>query len=188
MEADKKMTRQEFYAEQLERFRRGERWSGGGDCLRVWGQKPGRFAELLIAEVLGESLSTERRHCAIPNGAGGHYIADGWVADRGVYLESKFQAFGTSGTAHEKLPNFLIKAAGYDRPVLIVLGGEHEVSHDPTSRMLRFAWERPEECTTPSQKAMLALVETVRGRIAGIIGLSELEGWHRSTAATPPAP
>ena len=176
-------SRREFYEGQLARFESGERFDAADECLGVWGQKPGNFAESMIAEMMGGELSRESSDCRIPNGLGSFYIADGWIPRIGCYLESKYQAFWTSGTAHEKLPMFLIKAAGYDREVVLVLGGEHESGRDPTSRMLWKAYHHPEQCATPSELAMLALVNATRHRLRDVVRLSELTVWFDREAA-----
>ncbi len=44
-----------------------------------------------------------------------------------IYIESKCYGFGSGGTADEKLPGFFDKARLYDKPVLLVLAGIHEL-------------------------------------------------------------
>jgi hypothetical protein len=176
----------EFYNQQLKKALSGERFDSASDVIKAWGVKPGKFAEDTIVEILGISIERASEFCRIDQGSGRFYLSDGFIPSLDVHLESKFQAFCSTGTASEKLPMFLIKAAGYDKKVLLVLGGDLEVpNRDKTASMMRKAYLNPSSCQTGSELAMLSLVEMVRPKIAGIVGLSELLDWFRAALQVP---
>lgn len=163
-----------LYRDQLSRFTRGLKFNAQEEYIERWGSKSGRFGEDLIAEVLGDNILTETRDTRIPRANGSYYEADGFIPSLNIYLESKFLTFHSAGTAPEKLPYFLFKAEHYDRPVVLILGGEHELLKDEPSRVLWTAFNEPHNCTS---RAALALVSAVGDRIAGIVKLSELRSW-----------
>jgi hypothetical protein len=179
------MERFDLYVDQMLRARRGERFNAAGEIQAAWNVKPGRFAEDVVSETLGEGIERGGRSCRMDQGDGRYYLSDGWVPSLGIHVESKFQAFWSTGSASEKLPMFLIKAAGYDHPVLLVLGGDLELLRDRTSAMVWKAYHLPHECQTASERVMLALVRAVGPRLAGIVALSELPDWLRSAERAP---
>lgn len=174
------MQKFELYKSQIGRFVSGERFEAQEEYIQQWGIKSGRFGEQLIQEMLGEDYTTSRSDCRIPHGSS-YYDADGYIKSLDIYLESKFLTFWSAGTAPEKLPYFLFKAEHYDKPVVLVLGGEHELLKDPPSRTLWTAFNHPEQCDS---KAALAVIQAVGDRLAGIVKLSELPEWIRARQAS----
>lgn len=168
------MTKEELYKNQLKRFQTGERFDAHSEYLQHWGRKAGKFAEDLILEILGDKLSTGAESCRIPRSNGRYYSADGYIPSLGFYLESKFFTFCSAGSAPEKLPYFLFKAEEYDKPVVLVLGGEHELLKDEPSRYIWTAYHNRESCNS---KAAVTLVDSVRSKLAGVVKLSEFRQW-----------
>ena len=168
------MRKEKLYKEQLNRFKNGDHFDAHEEYITTYGVKAGRFGEELIQEILGENFATGVTNRRIPRKNGRHYSADGYIPSLDIYLESKFLTFCSAGTAPEKLPYFLFKAEEYDKPVVLILGGEHELLKDEPSYYLWTAYNQPENCTS---KAALALVNAVRHKIAGIVKLSELRDW-----------
>jgi len=115
-------------------------WTMSNELKKLGLDKAGSFAESCITEVCqSKSLDYELR--ALVRIAGTQlstfygkdkFITDGHVINHKVYgdfyIESKMYAFNTSGTANEKLAGFLDKAKHYDKPVLLILGGEFELT------------------------------------------------------------
>ena len=172
--------RETLYQDQLARFKNGIKFDSQKEYIERWGSKSGGFGEDLVKEVMDKNIMTKRQYTRIPRSNGRYYIADGFIPSINVYLESKFLSFNTAGTAPEKLPYFLFKAEEYDRPVVLVLGGEHELLKDEPSRLLWNAFNDPTNC--PS-KAAIAVVNSVGDRIAGIVKLSELREWVKQKEA-----
>jgi hypothetical protein len=168
------MTKEELYVSQLDRYVRGEVFDPGLEYETRFGVKAGKFGEGLICEMLGDDLSLLSSERRIRREGGSYYDADGYLPRARIYLESKYLSFWSTGTAPEKLPYFLFKAEKYDKPVVLVLGGMHELLVDEPSRQLWTAYNKPEECDSG---AAVALVGAVRHKIAGIVKLSELRSW-----------
>lgn len=176
------MTKEELYKDQLARFQREDIFNAQDEYIERWSIKSGRFGEELIREMLGSNLVTETRDRRIirSDGKGKYYEADGYIKSLDIYIESKFLTFWSAGTAPEKLPYFLFKAEHYDKPVVLVLGGEHELLKDEPSYHLWTAFNEPEKCQS---RAALALVGAVGDRLAGVVKLSELRSWVASREA-----
>lgn len=174
------MNKEHLYVEQLTRFKRGEVFDAHNEYISQYGIKSGRFGEQLIQEILGDNFATGVSNRKIKRANGRYYSADGYIPSLDIYLESKFLTFCTAGTAPEKLPYFLFKAEEYDKPVVLILGGEHELLKDEPSYYLWTAYNEPERC---SSKAALTLVNAVRHKIAGIVKLSELRDWVNAQEA-----
>lgn len=168
------MNKEHLYTEQLQRFKEGENFDAHEEYIGTFGMKAGRFGEELIQEILGDNFATGPDNRRIPRSNGRYYSADGYIPSLDIYLESKFLTFNTAGTAPEKLPYFLFKAEEYNKPVVLILGGEHELLKDEPSRYLWTAFNDPDNCHSAAAKA---LVEAVRHKIAGIVKLSELRQW-----------
>lgn len=171
---DLPMTKEELYVSQLGRYVRGEVFDPGSEYESSFGIKAGKFGESLICEMLGDDLSVLSSHRRIRREGGSYYDADGYLPRVGVYLESKYFSFWSNGTTPEKLPYFLFKAEKYDKPVVLVLGGMHELLVDEPSHQLWTAYNKPGECDSG---AAVALMGAVRHKIAGIVKLSELRSW-----------
>lgn len=156
----------------------GEKFSAEKLIAEEFKEKSGKFAENCIREVLSTNVICNGKQRVIKrNSLDKHtktYQADGYIPKLDCYLESKNYLFLSQGTASEKLPNFLIKLEEYDKPALIILGGEHELLNDDPSHKLWKAFHTPKDCES---KAMLALVNAVRGKIYDIVKLSELPSW-----------
>lgn len=166
--------RELLYISQLQRFQDGVVFNAQEEYIERWDSKSGRFGEQLISEILGDQLDTRTAATRIPRASGSYYTADGFIPRLGIYLESKFLTFHSAGTAPEKLPYFLFKAEHYPSPVVLVLGGEHELLKDEPSRLLWTAFNEPHECLS---RAALAVVSAVGDRLAGVVKLSELRRW-----------
>ena len=115
-------------------------WSMNGALEFLGWKKSGAFGELIIKEIFEESdikfeSAGKKTKINLPQIMEAdeyaflnknYYTADGYLPEYDLYLESKMYAFNTSGTANEKLPGFLDKVVDYDKPVVLILGGEFE--------------------------------------------------------------
>lgn len=162
----------ELYNYQLQRRADGIKFDTHAEYLQL-GLKSGKFCEDTISEVAGPTYITKGEEVRISRKCGKKYLADGWFQDLGCYVESKNFSFYSSGTASEKLPNFLIKLEEYDKPALIIFGGEHELLNTGPDQLIWDAFHKG----ASSSRAMNALVNVVRHNIRDIIGLSSLPQW-----------
>lgn len=172
----------DLYMNMYERAKKGERFDSENEINKNFpGLKSGKFAEKCVSEVLedhkiktkGKDRIIERKSSSRKTST---YQADGFIPSLDIYVEVKNYLFGSSGTAGEKLPNFLLKAEEYDKKVLIVFCGEHDLLKDDPSSKIWTAFHTPESCTSPGT---LALVNAVREKIFDIVKLSELQDWAK---------
>jgi len=171
----------DLYNDQLARRKAGIRFDTAAEYMKM-GLKPGAFSENAIAEALGGDFVSVGAAVKISRSNKRSFRADGWIPRLGIYVESKNYSFYSSGTASEKLPNFLVKLEEYDAPALIIFGGEHELLSDDPARYIWDAYHRG----SSQSRAINALVEVVRPKIRDIIGLSELKSWmERATRGAP---
>jgi hypothetical protein len=118
------------------------------DTLKLHGmQKSGKFCENVISEIFKEVGLTYFSH-------GKHTHVKLTDDERAVYmfLESKCHAFGTSGTCNEKLAGFLDKAFVYNKPTLLILGGEFELYKHAESNIIMSVSNQL--ILTPNQQAI----------------------------------
>lgn len=162
----------DLYNDQLARRKNGIRFDTAAEYLSL-GLKSGKFCENAIAEVAGSDFVGLGPQVRIPRSNGRYFTADGFLPDLGCYIESKNYSFYSTGTASEKLPNFLVKLEEYDKPALIIFGGEHELLNDEPSRLIWDAFHNG----SSSSGVINAMVNFIRPKIRDIIGLSELRGW-----------
>jgi hypothetical protein len=115
-------------------------WTMSDELKALGYPKAGPFAENAISEVChSKSLNYQPR--ALVRIAGTElsrfygkdkFITDGHIQNHPIhgdfYIESKMYAFNSAGTANEKMAGFLDKANHYDKPVLLILGGEFELT------------------------------------------------------------
>ena len=115
-------------------------WTMSDELKALGYPKAGPFAENAISEVCHfKSLNYQPR--ALVRIAGTElsrfygkdkFITDGHIQNHPIhgdfYIESKMYAFNSAGTANEKMAGFLDKANHYDKPVLLILGGEFELT------------------------------------------------------------
>jgi hypothetical protein len=111
--------------------------------------KSGPFAEKLMEEVITSSgFSFKKSESIAPNSiltSKNSFKPDGYIEEFDVYLESKNYWFHSSGTANEKLYGFLAKVPHYDKPVILVLQGEHEKRlHDECRSIWEIYHDNPE--------------------------------------------
>jgi len=131
------MSLENFYLICKEEFEKNS--ASMNDTLKAHGMhKPGKFCEDTITEIFrtveldyfshGKNthikLSPDQQ---VVYGGKKKFQADGYIPSLGMYLESKCHSFGMSGTCNEKLAGFLDKAFLYDKPCLLILGGEFEL-------------------------------------------------------------
>ena len=115
-------------------------WTMSDELKALGYPKAGPFAENAISEVC-QSKSLNYQPRALVRIAGTElsrfygkdkFITDGYIQNHTIhgdfYIESKMYAFNSAGTANEKMAGFLDKANHYDKPVLLVLGGEFELT------------------------------------------------------------
>jgi len=115
-------------------------WTMSDELKKLGYPKAGPFAENCITEVC-QSKSLNYQPRALVRIAGTQlstfygkdkFITDGHVINHPVhgdfYIESKMYAFNSAGTANEKMAGFLDKANHYNKPVLLILGGEFELT------------------------------------------------------------
>lgn len=102
--------------------------------FRLFGEKPGMFAENICKDVFRDNglvLETRGPNLKIENIPKHlkkkHYLADGYLPEFDAYTESKMYNFFSSGTANEKLFGFLGKVQHYDKPCILILSGMHEL-------------------------------------------------------------
>lgn len=171
----------DLYMNMYERRKKGESFASEKEIDKAFpGLKSGKFAERCVSEVFGNQIKTNGKCRIIERKSStkrtSTYQADGFIPSLNAYVEVKNYLFGSSGTAGEKLPNFLLKAEEYDKKVLIIFCGEHELLNDDPSYKIWTAFHTPEICTSPG---MLALVNAVREKIFDIVKLSELRDWAK---------
>lgn len=162
----------DLYNDQLARRKAGIRFDTAAEYMKM-GLKSGKFCENAIAEAAGPSFVAHGPSVKINRSNGRFFSADGWIPELGCYVESKNYSFYSNGTASEKLPNFLVKLEEYDKPALIIFGGEHELLSDDPARYIWDAYHKG----ASSSRAINAMVNEVRPKIRDIIGLSNFKGW-----------
>lgn len=117
------------------------------DTLKLHGmQKSGKFCENVISEIFKEVGLTyfshgKHTHVKLTDDERAVYMkkkyqGDGYIPELDMFLESKCHAFGTSGTCNEKLAGFLDKAFVYNKPTLLILGGEFELYKHAESNII----------------------------------------------------
>lgn len=162
----------ELYVDQLRRRQSGIKFDTHSEYLNL-GLKSGKFCENAIAEVVGHSFFSRGPQVRIQKKTGSYYTADGFIQDLGCYVESKNFSFYSSGTASEKLVHFLIKLEDYDKPTLLIFGGEHELLNTGPDKLI---WDAFHSGSSNSS-FVNAGMSIIRHKIRDIIGLSELDSW-----------
>jgi len=163
-----------LYLSQLERCNKGIRFNSAQEIKDVSGKKPGGWAEIAIAEAIGDRYHRRRKECTVKRANGREFWLDGYIEDLDCYVESKNFSFFSSGTASEKLYSVFVKFEEYDKQTLLVFCGEHERLSDDASKVIWDAFHNPHSCNS---KSVVALVNSVRHKIRDIVKLSELHGW-----------
>jgi hypothetical protein len=117
------------------------------DTLKAHGMhKPGKFCENVITEIfqsIGLTYFSHGKHTHVqltPDQQAVYgkkkFQGDGYIPGLGMYLESKCHSFGMLGTCNEKLAGFLDKAFLYDKPCLLIFGGEFELRKHAESNII----------------------------------------------------
>ena len=107
-------------------------------ALAAFGKlKSGKFGENVVHQMVAEAgftIKPKQTHTKITLSpllqrclGKKHFLADGYIPELDVYLESKMYAFNSGGTANEKLSGFLDKVLHYRKKCVLVLGGEFEL-------------------------------------------------------------
>ncbi len=133
------------------------------DTLKAHGMnKSGKFCENVISEIfkkvgLAYNAHGKSTHVKLTPDQQAVYMkktyrGDGYIPGLNMYLESKCHAFGTSGTCNEKLAGFLDKAFIYDKPTLLILGGEFELKKHAESNIIMAVANQLN--LTPEQKSI----------------------------------
>ena len=146
-------------------------------------EKSGKFCEKVIEEIAAKCGLVYKTDCEVPRqglltkkGRTKQYRPDGYLEELGLYIESKNFAFGSSGTASEKLLYAISKAARSDKKVVIVFGGRHDLLDTEVDEEIWNAWHHAAGSGNAIVDGMMKSVD-VRNVIEDIVKLSELEDW-----------
>lgn len=146
-------------------------------------EKSGKFCEKVIEEIAakcGLSYKTgwkvQRQGKLTKTGRAKEYRPDGYLPELNLYIESKNFAFGSDGTADEKLFYAIAKAERADKKVVIVFGGRHDLLDTGVDKEIWDAWHHAAGSGNAIVDGMMKS-DAVRNVIEDIVKLSELEAW-----------
>lgn len=169
------MTYKEVYDLQISSFKSNKKLSISNDeRFNHFNVKSGKFAENLVKEIIGENYITTgiciQRNTKGNRGKNLKYMPDGYIKDIDIYTEVKNLDLGNgSGTAIEKLLYMFRKIEEYDKPVLIIFCGKHELLIDEVSHEIYSAYH-----FNAGSKIVNAVINEVREKIVDIVKVSEL--------------
>ena len=184
-------SRFELYMDQLARVGQGEEVKANEEYASLLNkEKSGKFCEKVIEEIIVKcgleyvtGHNVEQQGKLTKTGRTKRYCPDGYLPKLDLYIESKNFAFGSDGTASEKLLYAIAKAARSDKKVVFVFGGRHDLLDTEVDKEIWDAWRGATSSGNAIVDDMMKSA-AVRNAIEDIVKLSKLEDWLLKKKAT----
>lgn len=178
------------YMDLYARAKAGQKVDANKELTGAGYEKSGKFCEKVIEEIAAKCRMVYKTDCKVERqgkltktGRTKRYCPDGHLPELDLYVESKNFAFGSIGTASEKLLYAISKAARSDKKVVIVFGGRHDLLDTEVDEEIWNAWHHAAGSGNAIVDGMMKSVD-VRNVIEDIVKLSELEDWLLKKKAT----
>lgn len=173
------------------RAKAGQKVDANKELADAGCEKSGKFCENVIKEIAETQCGlkyvtghkVERQGKLTKTGRTACYCPDGYLPELDLYIESKNFAFGSGGTASEKLLYAIAKAARSDKKVVFVFGGQHDLLSTEVDKEIWDAWHGATSSGNAIVDGMMKS-DDVRNVIEDIVRLSELEAWLLKKKAT----
>lgn len=179
------------YMDQHTRAAKGQTVDANKELASAGYEKSGPFCEKVIKEIAETQCGlkyvtghrVERQGELTKTGRTRRYCPDGYLPELDLYVESKNFAFGSDGTASEKLLYAIAKCHRSDKKVVIVFGGRHDLLDKEVDKEIWDAWNLAGGSGNDIVDVMMKS-RAVRNVIEDIVRLSELEAWLLKKKAT----